>query len=302
VGKNDKVSTVLRIWTWRIVLTGQDGDDEANAMDGEDDEDGDADGDDGDDNENEEDEDEEVEGEGEGEAEGSSDKPADTNPVSTPAVAESEVPTQPPSDDHITPPTTVIPAQEPATSTTTPPTTDVTPAVASAPALVPETTTSTDEAETSPTTLSTTTALEETHPHTAIPSNAIELSNTAPNHTEDGGLNHPTDQAGIEITQPEKSPAPLLESGAASTTVSVPAGQVGSLGQNEDKMDIDEPNVEKGETVEEDAGLVMGEMTPPVGEKGLENTEMDQVKETEAAVQPGTEADTTMGAGTSGAQ
>jgi hypothetical protein len=271
-------------------------------MNGEDDEDGDADGDDGDDNDNEEDEDEEVEGEGEGEAEASSDKPADTNPVSTPAVAESEVPTQPPSDDHVTPPTTILPAQEPGTSTITPPTTDVTPAVAPAPAQVPEASTSTDETETTPPTLPTTTVSEETHPHTAIPSNAIELSNTAPNHTEDGGLNHPTEEAGIEITQPEKSPAPLLDSGAASTTVSVPAGQVGSLGQDEDKMDIDEPNVEKGETVEEDAGLVMGEMAPPVGEKGLENTEMDQVKETEVVVQPETEADTAMGEGTSGAQ
>jgi hypothetical protein len=53
------------------------------------------------------------------------------------------------------------------------------------------------------------------------------------------------------------------------------------LGQNEDKMDIDEPVVEKGEAPVEDAGLVMGEMTPPVGQKELEMTEQDQVKEAE---------------------
>ena len=60
---------------------------------------------------------------------------------------------------------------------------------------------------------------------------------------------------------------------------------VGSLGQNEEKMEIDSPVIEKGEAVGDDAGLVMGEMTPPVGEKELEleKTELDAVKETESA-------------------
>jgi hypothetical protein len=48
-------------------------------------------------------------------------------------------------------------------------------------------------------------------------------------------------------------------------------------------MEVDSPIIEKGEAVEEDAGLVMGEMTPPVGQKELEKTELDAVKETESA-------------------
>ena len=107
--------------------------------------------------------------------------------------------------------------------------------------------------------------------HTAIPSNAIELTNTTPDHVADGSS--ATVQGGIEITQPHPEPT--------SAPVQAPT-IVGSLGQNEEKMEIDEPVIEKGEIVEEDAGLVMGEMTPPVGQKELEITERDQVKEAEA--------------------
>jgi hypothetical protein len=62
------------------------------------------------------------------------------------------------------------------------------------------------------------------------------------------------------------------------------------LGQNEDKMDVDEPAVGKGEAPVEDAGLVMGEMTPPVGQKELEITEQDQVKEAEVQADGGSGA------------
>jgi len=57
-------------------------------------------------------------------------------------------------------------------------------------------------------------------------------------------------------------------------------------------MEVDSPVIAKGEAVEEDAGLVMGEMTPPVGQKELEleKSELDAVKETESApVGQGTE-------------
>jgi hypothetical protein len=78
------------------------------------------------------------------------------------------------------------------------------------------------------------------------------------------------------LTQPHDQP---------SSTVEPTSTVVGSLGQNEEKMEVDSPIIEKGEAVEEDAGLVMGEMTPPVGQKELEleKTELDTVKETESA-------------------
>jgi hypothetical protein len=105
-----------------------------------------------------------------------------------------------------------------------------------------------------------------------IPSNAIELTNTTPNHVADGS----TTTGGIELTQSHDQ-----SSSNAEPTSTV----VGSLGQNEEKMEVDSPVIEKGEAVEEDAGLVMGEMTPPVGQKELEleKTELDAVKETESA-------------------
>lgn len=119
------------------------------------------------------------------------------------------------------------------------------------------------------------TTIESTH--TAIPSNAIEMTNTAPNHVDDGNPISSTQEVGIEITKP---PSPI----AQQEVESVPT-VIGSLGQNEDKMEVDEPDVEKGQAVEEDVGLVMGEMTPPVGEKELEVPvqDGDAVKETEEA-------------------
>jgi hypothetical protein len=105
-----------------------------------------------------------------------------------------------------------------------------------------------------------------------LPSNAIELTNTTPNHVADGS----TTTGGIELTQSHDQ---------SSLSVEPAATVVGSLGQNEEQMEVDSPIIEKGEAVEEDAGLVMGEMTPPVGQKELEleKTELDTVKETESA-------------------
>jgi hypothetical protein len=107
-----------------------------------------------------------------------------------------------------------------------------------------------------------------------IPSNAIELTNTTPNHVADGSKT--TITGGIELTQSHDQ---ALSSAEPAVTA------VGSLGQNEEKMEVDSPIIEKGVAVEEDAGLVMGEMTPPVGQKELEleKTELDTVKETESA-------------------
>jgi hypothetical protein len=98
------------------------------------------------------------------------------------------------------------------------------------------------------------------------------LTNTTPNHVADGS----TTTGGIELTQSHDQP---------SSTAEPTATVVGSLGQDEEKMEVDSPIIEKGEAVEEDAGLVMGEMTPPVGQKELEleKTELDTVKETESA-------------------
>ena len=131
--------------------------------------------------------------------------------------------------------------------------------------------------------------LPETHEHTSIPSNAIELTNTAPGHTEVGDAD--LGEAGIEITRPEEPSAqPDAESAANEEETIKPVNeppQVGSLGQQEDKMDIDEPEVEKGEAPEEDVGLVMGEMAPPVGQEGLKVTDQDQVKEAEEKASEG---------------
>jgi len=128
--------------------------------------------------------------------------------------------------------------------------------------------------ESTPSTLPTTSTETPSTENTAIPSNAIELTNTTPNHVADGSTT--TVVGGIELTQSHDQ---------ASSSVEPAATAIGSLGQNEEKMEIDSPVVEKGEAVEEDAGLVMGEMTPPVGQKELEleKTELDAVKETESA-------------------
>lgn len=118
------------------------------------------------------------------------------------------------------------------------------------------------------------------HEHTAIPPNAIEMTNTAPRHTEVGHGDLGAETAGIEITHAEKSPLQP----EASDVVAAPV-EVGSLGQNEDKMDVDGPVVEKGEAPEVDAGLVMGEIKPPAGQEGLSVTDQDEAKEAEPQVQ-----------------
>jgi hypothetical protein len=122
-----------------------------------------------------------------------------------------------------------------------------------------------------------TTEAEASDAHTAIPSNAIEMTNTAPNHVEDGSTAH-GGEVGIELTQAPSDQTMPIPAESKSEPVAL---AVGSLGQNEEKMDIDEPIVEKGEAPVEDAGLVMGEMAPPVGEKELEVTDQDQAQEIE---------------------
>jgi hypothetical protein len=126
--------------------------------------------------------------------------------------------------------------------------------------------------ESTPPTLPTTSTETPSTAEHQIPSNAIELTNTTPNHVADGSIT----TGGIELTQSHDQPSSNVE---PTSTV------VGSLGQNEEKMEVDSPIIEKGEAVEEDVGLVMGEMTPPVGQKELEleKTELDTVKETESA-------------------
>lgn len=120
------------------------------------------------------------------------------------------------------------------------------------------------------------------HEHTAIPSNAIEVSNTAPGHTE-VGTGDLGAEAGIEVTRPTESGA----SEVPQTNVEAAPVEVGSLGQNEDKMDVDEPAVEQGEAPVEDAGLVMGELQPPAGQEalGITGEEDAQPKEAEAETQ-----------------
>lgn len=93
--------------------------------------------------------------------------------------------------------------------------------------------------------------------HTEIPSNAIELTNTAPGGTEVGHGDLGA-QAGIEIHKPE--------------SVS-PVKQDAEL--DEDKMEVDddaEGGVGAGADtgMAADEGLVMGEMEPPKGQEGLE--------------------------------
>lgn len=102
------------------------------------------------------------------------------------------------------------------------------------------------------------------------------MSNTAPDHAEDGAGNLGAGTS-IELSKPEHSPVP------PETPVVAAPVEVGSLGQNEDKMDVDEPEVEKGQAPVEDAGLVMGEMKPPADQEELSVADQDQAKETEGA-------------------
>ena len=191
-----------------------------------------------------EEDDEEGEGEGEGEEEEEEDgdeEEGDEKVVATPAV-DTPAGTEQALGESTAPTPIAAPSSDPAPEST-PPT-------------LPTTSTETPSTE-----------------HT-IPSNAIELTNTTPNHVADGSTT--TVAGGIELTQSHDQ---------ASASVEPAVTAIGSLGQNEEKMEIDSPVVEKGEAVEEDAGLVMGEMTPPVGQKELEleKTELDTVKETESA-------------------
>ena len=213
------------------------------------------------------DEEDEEEGEGEGEGEGDEEEEEDGDEeegdekvVATPAV-DTPAGTEPvPGESTAPTPAAPAPSSDPAVESTVPtpiapPSSDPVPGL-TPPALPTESTETPSTAE-----------------HTAIPSNAIELTNTAPDHVEDGSS---TATGGIELTQSHDQ---------SSTSVEPAVTAVGSLGQNEEKMEVDSPIVEKGVAIEEDAGLVMGEMTPPVGQKELEleKTELDTVKETESA-------------------
>jgi len=212
------------------------------------------------------DEEDEEEGEGEGEGdeeeeEDGDEEEGDEKVVATPAVdtpADTE-----PVPGQLTAPTPAAPAlsSDPAVETTVP-----TPIAPPSSDPVPE--------STPPALPTESTETPSTADHTAIPTNAIELTNTAADHVADGSTTTAT--GGIELTQSHDLPSSSVE-----PTVTA----VGSLGQNEDKMEVDSPIVEKGIAIEEDAGLVMGEMTPPVGQKELEleKTELDTVKETESA-------------------
>jgi hypothetical protein len=214
-----------------------------------------------DDNNGDEDEEDEAEGEGEGEIEEDEDEGEEDEEAEGEKVG-------------------ATPAETPAGSSETPAPATSDPVPEETPPTIPSTSTP-----------STGPGPEIGQTHTAIPSNAIELTNTAPNHVADGSST--AVEGGIEITAPASGPPPV----DTATDVAPAPTIVGSLGQNEEKMEVDEPDLEKGEGVEEDVGLVMGEMAPPEGQKELEleKTEQDQVKETEAepaaALEAGEEGD-----------
>ena len=262
IAKDDKVrlSPFLQSREPDMKLMEKDVEDEA-AEDGDEEEEGD-----------EEEGEDEGEGEGEGEGEDAEGEEGKTPAVEADVAMGTDTPANPEPSSSIGPTPTAL------ASELTPPSSDA-PAPVPVPAAIPVGETSTAPVEETSSATSLAPALSEPTTieaaHTAIPSNAIEMTNTAPNHVDDGNPISSTQEVGIEITKPP-SPIPQQEVEAAPTVI-------GSLGQNEDKMEVDEPDVEKGEAVEEDVGLVMGEMTPPVGEKELEVPvqDGDAVKETE---------------------
>ena len=85
--------------------------------------------------------------------------------------------------------------------------------------------------------------------HHSLPSNAIELTNTAPGHTEEGQGDLGGTDVGFEVHVPE----------AGAPTSGSPKG-----GEDMDMDGSKEPPVES------DAGLVHGEMDPPVAELAVE--------------------------------
>ena len=108
-----------------------------------------------------------------------------------------------------------------------------------------------------------------------IPSNAIEMTNTAPVHTEQGTGDLGVGGAGaVEFVQGEShvESAPSAEKGE---------GGDGPDGGDGMDVDVDEETAvpDAGVAPETDAGLVMGEMHPEV--KELEMTEEDKAKEVE---------------------
>jgi len=211
------------------------------------------------------DEEDEEEGEGEGEGDGEEEEEEDGDEeegdekvVATPAV-DTPAGTEPvPGESTAPTPAAPAPSSDPAVESKVP--TPIAPPLSDP---LPEST---------PPTLPTE-STESTAEHTAIPSNAIELTNTAPDHVADGSTTTAT--GGIELSQSHDQ---------ASSSVEPAVTAVGSLGQNEEKMEVDSPVIEKGVAIQEDAGLVMGEMTPPVDQKELEleKRELDTVKETES--------------------
>ena len=214
------------------------------------------------------DEEDEEEGEGEGEGEGDEEEEEDGDEeegdekvVATPAV-DTPAGTEPvPGESTAPTPVAPAPSSDPAIESTVP--TPIAPPTSDP---IPE--------STPPTLPTTSTETPSTAEHITIPSNAIELTNTAPDHVADGSTTTAT--GGIELSQSHDQASSIVEPAVTA---------VGSLGQNEEKMEVDSPVIEKGVAIEEDAGLVMGEMTPPVGQKELEleKTELDTVKETESA-------------------
>ncbi|WWD17909.1 hypothetical protein CI109_102354 [Kwoniella shandongensis] len=205
------------------------GDEETPAPDGDVDVDEEDEGEDGDEN-MDEDEGEGEEG-GEGEAEGEGEEDETKPPTETPAP---EGRTEPPTPLE-TPDTEVAPPSlEPIVSAIAETTVEQTPAPAPA-----------------------TTTDEPTHeapipPHTEIPSNAIEITNTTPFHTEAGKADVGSTEPGIEITTRH-------EEDVVPEAVAEPVKQ-------DEKMDVEEeaqpPATET--PIEKDEGLVMGEMEPPV--------------------------------------
>jgi hypothetical protein len=110
------------------------------------------------------------------------------------------------------------------------------------------------------------TATDETHGIPAeIPGNAIEMTNTAPGHVEDGST------VGMDFVQGHSHVDAEAQAGAQDK---VPAGAEGEAEAGADAMDVDVPGrlaeadgaeaaePEKGVAPAEDAGLTMGEMEP----------------------------------------
>ncbi|KAK8865905.1 hypothetical protein IAR55_001053 [Kwoniella newhampshirensis] len=88
-------------------------------------------------------------------------------------------------------------------------------------------------------------------PHTDIPSNAMEVTNTSPFHTELGKANLGASEPGVEITTRH------AEDAVPETTDET---------KEDERMDVEGEDT----PLEKDEGLVMGEMEPPAPELAVE--------------------------------